>query len=229
MTTDTTGSTTLTSTTTAEGTSTAEGGTATPGAGSGAAPDAAALAAAAAAEAAKGKPDDAAAAAAAAAAKPAADGKGDTAVEYTAFEVPEGMELDAKATEQFTEIAKDLKLPQEAAQKLVSLYASQLKAQHEVHAETVKGWTAEVKADKEIGGDNLPATMAAAQKVMSQFASPALKEYLDATGLGNHPELVKMVAKIGKAMSEDTFVKGGTSTGAERSAQGMYSKSNMNP
>lgn len=206
--------------------SSAEGGN-TGGAGV-AAPDAAALAAAQAAATNGGTDEAAKAAADAAAGKPPADGKGDTAVEYK-FELPEGMELDAKASGEFTEIAKDLKLPQEAAQKLVSLYAKQMQAQQEVHAETVKGWAEAVKADKEIGGDNLPATTAAAQKVMSTFATPALKEYLDGTGLGNHPELVRFVAKIGKALSEDTFVKGGASTAAGPSAASMYSKSNMNP
>jgi hypothetical protein len=222
------GSTALTGTDAAGGQSSADGGSAA-GAG-GAAPDAAAQAAAAAAATNGGTDDAAKAAADAAAGKPPADGKGDTALEYTAFELPEGMELDAKASEQFTEIAKDLKLPQEAAQKLVSLYAKQMQAQQEVHAEAVKGWQAEIKADKDLGGDKLPESMTAVSTVMSKFGTPALKEYLDATGLGNHPELFRFVANVGKAMSEDTFVRGGNSTVANaKSAQAVYPNSNMNP
>jgi hypothetical protein len=33
-------------------------------------------------------------------------------------------------------------------------------------------------------------------------------EYLNTTGLGNHPDLVKTFVKIGKAMSEDGMVDG---------------------
>jgi hypothetical protein len=225
MTTETQASTVLTGDQATGGQSSAEGNN-TQGAG-GATPDAAALAAAAAAAANGGADDAAKAAADAAAAKPAADGKGETAIEYT-FALPEGMELDTKASEQFTEIAKDLKLPADGAQKLVDLYAKQMQAQQEVHAETVKGWAEAVKTDKELGGDNLPATNAAASKVMSTFATPALKEYLNATGLGNHPELVRFVAKIGKALSEDTFVRGGNTTSATDPAKAMYPNSNMN-
>jgi hypothetical protein len=222
MTTDTQGSTTLTGTTAAGGQSSAEGGNTTD---AGAATTTAATAATGAAT--DGSASTSTAATTDADGKPPADGKGDTAVEYK-FELPEGMALDAKASEQFTEIAKDLKLPQDAAQKLVSLYASQLQAQQEVHAETVKGWAETVKTDKELGGDHLPATMAAAQKVMATFATPALKDYLDTTGLGNHPELVRFVAKISKALSEDTFVRGGNTTVKGDPAQAMYPNSKMN-
>jgi hypothetical protein len=86
-----------------------------------------------------------------------------------------------------------------------------------------------LKADKEFGGDNLPATTTACKKVMDQFATPALREYLDASGLGNHPELVKFVANIGKGLSEDTFVKGGATTMATPSATAFFPNSKMNP
>lgn len=132
------------------------------------------------------------------------------------FKLPEGMTLDQAAADQFTTIAKDLKLPADAAQKLVDLYATQLQAQAQVHAETVKGWVTEMTADKEYGGDKLQETTAAARKTMDAFGTPALKDYLNATGLGNHPELVKVFARVGKALSEDTFVKGGSTAGADK-------------
>jgi hypothetical protein len=40
-----------------------------------------------------------------------------------------------------------------------------------------------------------------------EFGGDELKQVLNESGLGNHPALFKAFAKIGKAMSEDTFVK----------------------
>lgn len=149
---------------------------------------------------------------------------------YEAFTMPEGVTLDAARAAEFSTIAKGLGLTQVQAQQLVDLEIKNSTAQAEAHANTVKGWAAELKADKDYGGDKLPATLADCKKVMDTFATPALREYLDGTGLGNHPELVRFVAKIGKGLSEDVFVKGGTTTsGSTTPAQAMYPTSNMNP
>lgn len=143
------------------------------------------------------------------------------------FKLPEGVTLDAERAEEFSTVAKGLGLTQEQAQKLVDLDVKRSADQVAAHAETVKGWTNELKADKDYGGDKLPATLASCKQVMDTFATPALREYLDATGLGNHPELVRFAAKIGKGLSEDTFVKGGTTTTGARDAKAFYPNSNM--
>ena len=48
-----------------------------------------------------------------------------------------------------------------------------------------------------------------------------LKEYLEGTGLGTHPELVKAFVKIGKAMSEDGMVDG-SNQGQRSAAEVLY-------
>jgi hypothetical protein len=151
-----------------------------------------------------------------------------TVPEAYEFKMPEGMTADPARAEEFSAVAKELKLTQEQAQKLVDLDVKRSQDQLTAHAETVKTWATELKADKEFGGDNLPATTTACKKVMDQFATPALREYLDASGLGNHPELVKFVANIGKSLSEDSFVRGGPTTTPTDSAKRFYPNSNMN-
>ena len=64
----------------------------------------------------------------------------------------------------------------------------------------------------EIGGANLTKNVEMAKRVMDTFASPELKKLLNDTGLGNHPELVKVFAKVGAKMSEDSFIPGGGSS-----------------
>lgn len=138
------------------------------------------------------------------------------------FKAPEGVEqLDSQLVETFTPLAKELGLSNDQAQKLVDLapQIQQRMAQQQAEAwgKQLEAWVGEVKADRDIGGDNLPATMASAQKVMQQFGTPELKAALEQTGMGNHPELVRLFAKVGKAMGEDSFVAGGKSSGGSGS------------
>ena len=124
------------------------------------------------------------------------------------LKMPEGVELDQAATTEFTAIAKELKLDQEAAQKLADIGAKMAQRQVEAHAQLVETWTEQVKTDKDIGGDNLAENLGVARKAIDTFGSPELKALLNSTGLGNHPEVVKLAFKVGKAISEDGFVSG---------------------
>lgn len=152
--------------------------------------------------------------------------KQEGAPEKYEFKPAEGQELDTAALEQFEPIARELNLTNEQAQKMVDLYGTKImpmvqKQQAEAWQKQTEGWAETVKADKEIGGDKLTANLSAAQRALDQFGTPELKEYLNATGLGNHPDLVKAFVKIGKAMSEDGMVTGKES-GQRSAAEVLY-------
>jgi hypothetical protein len=124
------------------------------------------------------------------------------------LKMPDGVELDQAATTEFTAIAKELKLDQAAAQKLADIGAKMAQRQAQAHAQLVETWTEQVKTDKEIGGDKLAENLGVARKAIDTFGSPELKALLNSSGLGNHPEVVKLAFKVGKAISEDRFVSG---------------------
>ncbi|GAL57161.1 hypothetical protein EV102420_06_00350 [Pseudescherichia vulneris NBRC 102420] len=154
--------------------------------------------------------------------------KPEGAPEKYEFKAAEGQELDATALEQFEPIARELNLTNEQAQKMVDLYGTQIlpmvqKQQAEAWQKTTEQWAADVKADKEIGGDKLTANIGVAQRALETFGTPDLKEYLNASGLGNHPELIKVFVKVGKAMSEDGMVTGKES-GQRTAAEVLYGK-----
>lgn len=128
------------------------------------------------------------------------------------FKMPDGMELDGKAAEEFTAIAKELKLSQADAQRIADVAVKMQQKQAETHVEMVKGWADQCKIDREFGGDNLHESLATARKAIDAFGSPELKALLNSSGLGNHPEVVRFAFKAGKAMSEDTFVQSGART-----------------
>lgn len=153
------------------------------------------------------------------------DKKPDGAPEAYEFKAAEGAELDTEALKDFEPVARELNLTNEQAQKLVDAYPKILAGVQQRQADawqaTTEQWAADVKADKEIGGDKLTGNLSAAQRALDQFGTPELKEYLNTTGLGNHPDLVKTFVKIGKAMSEDGMVTG-KETGQRSAAEVLY-------
>lgn len=124
------------------------------------------------------------------------------------LKMPDGVELDQDAVVEFTAIAKELKLDQAAAQKLADVGAKMVQRQVEAHAKLVESWVEQVKTDKEIGGDRLAENLGVARRALEMFGTPELRDVLNATGLGNHPEVIRAFYKVGKAISEDRFVSG---------------------
>ena len=124
------------------------------------------------------------------------------------FTMPEGVALDKTAADEFTAIAKELKLNQADAQKVADVGAKMAQRQAEAHLQLVESWVESVKADKEIGGDKLAENLAIARKAIDTFGTPELKDVLNATGFGNHPAVIKAFYKAGMAISGDRFVSG---------------------
>jgi hypothetical protein len=144
------------------------------------------------------------------------------------FKMPDGVELDSKAADEFTAIAKELKLSQADAQRIADVAARMQQKQAETHVEMVKGWADQCKTDKEFGGDNLQQNMSVARKAIDTFGSPELKALLNNTGMGNHPEVVRFAFKAGKAISEDGFVQSGSRTPTPDSSLEKRLYPNMN-
>jgi len=111
-----------------------------------------------------------------------APGQPAPAVEYTDFAVPDGMEMDAEVLTNFKGIAKELGIPQEAAQKLIDLQASmetkRSAAAEQAQAEQAQQWAAQIKADKELGGENYDKTLATvtvlAADLVAGYQSPVI-------------------------------------------------------
>lgn len=144
------------------------------------------------------------------------------------FKAPEGATFDTQVIEQFSEVAKELNLPQDAAQKMLDKVAPVLAARQAEQMQTARTeWAEAAKADKEFGGEHLNENLAVAKKALDTFGSPELRTLLDTSGLGNHPELIRMMVRAGKAISEDKVVTGGLGSTPDSPAQRMYP--GMNP
>ncbi len=141
------------------------------------------------------------------------------------FKAPEGREFDAQVLEQFSEVAKELKLTQEGAQKVIDKLSNAIAEKQTNTLEAAKTeWVKSVNADKEIGGDKLNENLAVAKKALETFGTPELRALLNESGLGNHPEIIRAFFKAGKAISEDRMVSGGIGGfgGARDPAKSLY-------
>lgn len=156
-------------------------------------------------------------------------GKPQGAPEKYEFATPEGMQFDDAVVGAFGEVAKDLNLSQEAAQKILDKVGPVMAAQQNEALQAASNeWAEASKTDKEFGGDKLNENLAVAKKAMDQFASPELRTLLNESALGNNPEVIRMFYRVGKAISEDGFVVGGNAKNSEQTtAQRLYP--NMNP
>ena len=122
-------------------------------------------------------------------------------------------ELDPEVVNAFGDVAKELNLPQDAAQKVLDKVAPVLqRRQAEAVEEAKTEWANEAKADQEFGGETLDANLTVAKSALDAFGTDALKSLLSESGLGNHPEVIRFMYRAGKAISEDSYV--GNSQGA---------------
>ena len=125
------------------------------------------------------------------------------------FTTPEGREYDPGVLNAYSEVAKELNLPQEAAQKMIDKIAPLIEARQIERIESVRTeWAEASKGDQEFGGDKLNENLAVAKKALDKFGSPELRTLLNQSGLGNNPEVIRFMYRAGKSISEDTFVGG---------------------
>ena len=122
--------------------------------------------------------------------------------------------LPADVLAKYEPLFREAGLTNEAAQKLVDMRVAEVTAQESTAVEKLVAqhteWLNATKADTEIGGANLDTSVKHAQSAIARFGSPELKSFLDLSGAGSHPELVRAFARIGKAMAEDVIVTGTT-------------------
>jgi hypothetical protein len=159
-------------------------------------------------------------------AKPDPDTKDATAdappapIKYDAFKLPDGLKLDDKELNKFTEIAGKAQIPQDVAQSLVDLYIAERKSDVEMaRAEQRKTWDTlndtwktELRNDPELGGNRLETSLSLAKAVVEEYLPAGeVAEYMAHmrnNGMGNFKLHVKLLHNIGKALNvfEDGIV-----------------------
>ena len=155
--------------------------------------------------------------------------KPEGAPEKYEWAAPDGVTLDESIMGSLSEVAKELNLPQAAAQKLVDKIAPVMAQRQVEQFEALRTeWRQASSSDQEFGGAKLTENMAVAKKALDAFSTPEFRQLLEQTGMVNHPEVIRTFYRAGKAISEDGLVSG-SAPKAPRDARSLFPASNMNP
>ena len=141
----------------------------------------------------------------------------DDPVGYGDFALPEGMEADEQSDQDFRTIAKELGLPRKSAQKLVDFYAQIQARQATYWNDAVKGWKDSVMNDPEIGGTEWTQAKQHIARARDLLGGEEFVDFVESTGIGNHPALLRFCYRAGKLLAEDSPADG-RSVSASRSA-----------
>ena len=75
--------------------------------------------------------------------------------------------------------------------------------------EQVNKWRKEATEDPQMGGENLPVSVARAQLALDRFdESKRIGQMLEQTGYGNNPDILRFFNRLADALMEDGLVQG---------------------
>jgi hypothetical protein len=121
--------------------------------------------------------------------------------------MPEGVQVDQELLDALGPKFAAKKMTngeaQELADEFIKIQGEREKKRLEDWGNTINGWVDTAKKDPEIGGDKWDDTVRDAQRFADVMGTPALKEYLNASGGGNHPEVIRVFAKAASLIKED--------------------------
>lgn len=125
-------------------------------------------------------------------------------------DAPEDMGWSAEQMDAFAAQTRDMGLTGGQAQKLLELARQNRESAQEAHAEQVRRWGEEVRADRDMGGAHFEATVMKAKAGLRAFdADGAVLAMLEKTGYANHPAVIRFLSRVGAAHAEDGLVSGG--------------------
>ncbi len=120
------------------------------------------------------------------------------------FEFAEGLTLDEKKLDGYKKIFHEAGVTPKQAEKIMAAYFADVNGDFVGRAEASKtSMATAVTQLKQEFGDKYDAKLDVARSVLKKFGSDTLLQKLEASGLANDPEVVKMFAKLGEGMLED--------------------------
>lgn len=132
------------------------------------------------------------------------------------LEAGEDFAVPAENLASFEQICKEQKLSKAQAQALLDWHKSfagdVAKLQQEQQTAQIQAWQKEILQDPEIGGQHWKAAVADSRKALNAFDTDGkLRTLLKQMHADYHPDVVRVIARVGRAMGEDKFVtsKGG--------------------
>lgn len=136
-----------------------------------------------------------------------------TAPEHYVLKNANGEDVEPQELEMMSRMFKDVNLSQEQAQKLYSAYEKEqgsfIEQSQKEFNKMRDDWFNQTISDPQIGGQNIGQTKLCIKRVMQQCGNKELSEFLNKTGLGFNPAMVRFMTKVGELLGNDNhFVQG---------------------
>lgn len=142
------------------------------------------------------------------------------------LKVPDGSSFDQTAIDRAISFAKEKGLSPEVAQAVLEREHLAITAANAAAdaawKEQQQQWTKTAQSDKELGGPAFIQNVELAHRVIKKFASEDFVKALEASGFGNHPELLRTFNRIGKMMGDDSLVLPGAQAGGKKSMEELF-------
>ena len=116
---------------------------------------------------------------------------------------------DEGTLDDFKEFAHQTGLSQNQAENVLSLFSDIQEEEEKQRKQSIDDLKLSSEQDlQKEWGKNYDGKVDMATRAFAQFSSPELRSIMNDTGLGNHPEMIKVFAKIGEMLGEDSLVVG---------------------
>ena len=123
------------------------------------------------------------------------------------LEAPEGYPIPADKLKSLTAHFNEIGLTREQAEKQIEYMSRQYAEFQESQKSQRSAWISEIKGDKEFGGEKFKETVADAKRALAQFDDDgSIRGMLNETGYGDNPAIIKIFAKVGRALAEDRII-----------------------
>lgn len=120
---------------------------------------------------------------------------------------PDGYPMGADALKAFTDHCRAAGFSKEQAEKQLDWMKGNYQRWQEEQVTQRKSWREELRADKDFGGDKYDASLAEARQALAQFDDGGqIRAMLNETGYGDHPAVVRIFARVGRALAEDNAI-----------------------
>lgn len=131
----------------------------------------------------------------------------DKKIEYD-LKLPEGSQLAKEDVDGIAAYAREQNLSNEVAQAILNRESFK-KAEQEKEMQALSTqWKKEILSDKVFGGEAFPKNAELASRFVKANWSKEAVEYLNSSGLGNHPDLVRTCIIAAQNSANDSIING---------------------
>lgn len=141
-------------------------------------------------------------------------------------ELPEGMQMDTDLGVAFRQLAHKAGLSQKQAKQLFDFYNNQMVTRYSATIKArEKALDDASKALKEEWGTQYDTNMEIVKRAYSKFGNENFTKFLDESGVGNNPVVIKTFLEIGKAVLDDIIIDGKPSQNTRKKGEIIYDNS----